>query len=120
MGYGPYSVATSFTVSAPAEKESEMTVEVKRRRDIPRWVGVAVVLIGLGAGGWFIYWQLSGYFGGKARIFTIPGVDPTAVRMAQTPQQPNWSQMDPIRPTDNNAWRVREGVKRSTAATPVL
>ena len=94
-----------------------------RSRDLPLWLGLTFIALGMVAGGWFIYWQLSGYLAGKPRLFTIPGVEPgqyasmqpqpaTRVpgqRMAgMRPPSPPPPPQD-IRSTGNDAWRIYAG-----------
>ncbi len=92
-----------------------------RSRDIPLWLGLTLIALGLVAGGWFIYWQLSGYLAGKPRLFTIPGVEPgqyaamqpqpaqrvpgqrvPGVRVAPPPPQDIYS-------VGADTWRIRAG-----------
>ena len=95
-----------------------------RQRDIPLWLGLTLILLGLLAGGWFIYWQLSGYLAGKPRLFTIPGVEPG--QYANMQPQPGMrftgnqtgqrfpgnrvpAPADDIRAVGNDSWRIRAG-----------
>jgi len=46
-----------------------------RRRDIPLWIGVTLIALGLGAGAWFVYGQIADYIAGKPHSFVIKGVN---------------------------------------------
>lgn len=93
-----------------------------RPRDLPLWLGLTLICLGLIAGGWFVYWQLSGYLAGKPRLFTIPGVEPGQyAAMQQQPAQRVPGQRMPgvgvppppardIYPSGSDAWRIRAGV----------
>lgn len=82
------------------------------QRDLPLWLGMTLILLGLLAGGWFIYWQVSGYVQGRPRMFTIPGVDPaTYANAAPRPRQVYAAPAvnGEIRPIGTGTWRVRAG-----------
>lgn len=49
--------------------------ETPLRRDVPLWLGLGLMVIGLVAGGWFVYGQLSDYVAGKPHSFLITGVN---------------------------------------------
>jgi hypothetical protein len=43
--------------------------------DLPLWLGLALILLGLGAGAWFVYGQVADYVAGKPKTFVIKGVN---------------------------------------------
>lgn len=86
-----------------------------RQRDLPLWLGLTLILIGLLAGGWFIYGQLSGYLAEKSNLFIIPGVEPG--QYANMQPQPGLrlpgnrvsAPADDIRAVGNDNWRISAG-----------
>jgi len=85
----------------------------KPKRDIPLWAGILVVLIGLAVAGWFIWSQVSGFWGGPTSVFQIPGVDPQAAQARTRPprqqdrQQQSQQRTPNIREVSSSEWRMR-------------
>ena len=93
-----------------------------RKRDLPLWPGLTLILLGLLVGGWFIYWQLSGYLDGKPKMLTIPGADPGQYTNMQpqpgqrgpgNPQRFSGNRVtapvDEIRSFGTDSWQVKAG-----------
>lgn len=53
-------------------------VETAKKRDIPLWLGIGLVVLGLAAAGWFVWSQTNGFWTGSGGVFTIEGSDPSA------------------------------------------
>jgi hypothetical protein len=87
-------------------------VQDKRKRDIPLWTGIALVVVGLGIASWFIWSQVSGFWSGPSGVFTIQGVDPAAVRPQPGPQrrQPLAQRQPVVRQINETSWRARSGL----------
>ena len=86
------------------------------KRDLPMWLGLTLILLGMLVGGWFIYWQLSGYFTGKPKMFTIPGAEPGQYHNTQPQPRPRIPRnrvpaaaISEIRSVDTDRWQVKAG-----------
>lgn len=81
----------------------------KKTRDIPLWLGILAILIGVAGAGWFVWSQVSGFWSAPSGIFKIEGVQPgrRAQAQRQQPQQMQAVQQANIREINKTQWRVR-------------
>lgn len=91
--------------------------EVQTKRDIPLWLGIALVVLGVGIAGWFVWSQVSGFWTGPSGVFTIEGVDPSAGRNSGMAQRraPAPVRQPAVRQINDTNWRVRSGIFSLTA-----
>ncbi len=88
---------------------------VEKKRDIPLWLGIALVVLGLAGAGWFIWTQTSGFWTGSSGVFTIEGVTPGAPPRARAMQPRGLPpQQNAVRQLNDNSWRVRSGLASLT------
>ena len=81
-----------------------------KKRDIPVWLGILLITIGVLGAGWFVWSQVSGFWSAPSGIFTIEGVDPGARPRAQARRQPMNQPPRPqgnIREISKTQWRAR-------------
>ena len=87
--------------------------DVHKKRDIPLWLGIALVILGVGIATWFIWSQVSGFWSGPSGVFTIQGVDPNAVRNPSMGnprrQSPGLVRQPIVRQVSDTSWRARVG-----------
>ena len=85
-----------------------------KRRDMPLWLGIAIVCLGLGGAGWFLWSQVSGFWSGPKGVFTIDGTaQPMRPQMVggQPRMRPNRQRAMPaIRQTSPTTWVARVGL----------
>ena len=78
----------------------------KKKRDLPLWVGILLVAIGLAGAGWFVWSQVSGFWSGPSGVFTIEGVDPSARPQPRRQGPPPRPQVT-VREMSKTEWRAR-------------
>lgn len=87
--------------------------DVQKKRDIPLWLGIALVVLGAGIASWFIWTQVSGFWTGPSGVFTIQGVDSSTVARAQgNPRRqlpPPPARQNIVRQINDTSWRARIG-----------
>ena len=91
-----------------------MTEQVApKKKDIPLWVGILLILLGVGGAGWFVWSQVSGFWSGPRGVFTLEGAptaQPAAGQRPNRPQQGQEGQAPAVRQLNNpNTWRVTAG-----------
>src|SRR5512138_1309261 len=85
---------------------------LEKKHDIPLWLGIALVVIGLAGAGWFIWSQTSGFWTGSSGVFTIEGVTPGAPPRGRA--TPVLQQQNAVRQLNDTSWRVRSGLASLT------
>lgn len=91
-------------------------VDTQKKRDIPLWLGIALVAIGVGIAGWFVWSQVSGFWSGPSGVFTIEGVDPNAGGNAGAVRRAPVAVRQPaVRQINDTSWRARSGIFTLTA-----
>jgi len=80
----------------------------KKRRDIPLWLGILAITIGVAGAGWFVWSQVSGFWSAPSGVFKIEGVQPGRRAQGQPRQQQMQAvQQANIREINKTQWRVR-------------
>ncbi|GEM_PF-6622934 len=91
----------------------------QKKRDIPLWLGIALVVLGVGIASWFVWSQVSNFWTGPSGVFTIQGVDPAVARSQAGPRrrqpQPPPARQLYVRQINDTHWRARIGMFSLTA-----
>ncbi len=88
----------------------------QKKRDIPLWLGITLVAIGVVIASWFIWSQVSGFWTGPSGVFTIQGVDSATARQAPPRRPMPPVQRQPVvRQINDTNWRARIGQFSLTA-----
>ena len=80
-----------------------------KKRDIPVWMGILLIIVALLGAGWFVWSQTSGFWSAPSGVFTIEGVEPGARPQPQARRQFQ-NQPAPqanIREISKTQWRTR-------------
>ena len=92
------------------------TSDGTKKNDLPVWLGIALILLGLSAGGWFLWTQITGYWSGPSGVFSIEGVAPAVqayVPPANSSRNPRTrnpgGNASAIRQVGKTTWRVSGG-----------
>ncbi|HWH71529.1 MAG TPA: hypothetical protein VNT26_19285 [Candidatus Sulfotelmatobacter sp.] len=100
------------------ERIMTQQAEVQKKRDIPLWLGIALVVLGVGIAGWFVWSQVSNFWTGPSGVFTIQGVDPNAGaggNPGMVRRAPVAVRQPAVRQINDTNWRVRSGIFSLTA-----
>lgn len=89
--------------------------EVQTKRDIPLWLGIFLVVLGVGIAGWFVWSQVSGFWTGPSGVFTIQGIDPSAASPSVVRRPPVAVRQPAVRQINDTNWRARSGIFSLTA-----
>lgn len=85
-----------------------------KKKDLPLWLGISLILLGLAGGGWFIWSQITGYWSGPSGVFSIEGVAPSVQAYVPPQRNPGRPRMmggnvSPVRQVGKTTWRVQGG-----------
>jgi hypothetical protein len=78
-----------------------------KKRDLPVWLGITLIVIGVAAAGWFVWSQFSGFWTGPKGVFTIQGVDPGQAQFRPMPGVRQVRPQPSVREISKTEWRVR-------------
>jgi hypothetical protein len=63
--------------------------QTQKKKDLPLWLGLGLILLGLLAAGWYVWSQTNGFWTGAGGVFTIEGPPPAdgkpTIRMRRQP-----------------------------------